>query len=69
LSLDRGIGTTVTGAMNRASAVGAIAGYVFALVLLLLAIGIGVISARTDTPTQTHVVPPTQARASGVAEF
>jgi hypothetical protein len=59
----------VTGAMNRASAVGAIAGYVFALVLLLLAIGIGVISARTDTPTQTHVVPPTQARLPASPSF
>jgi hypothetical protein len=55
--------------VNRASAVGAIAGYVFALVLLLLAIGLGVMSARTSTPTQTHVVPPTQARVAGIAQF
>jgi hypothetical protein len=55
--------------MNRASAVGAIAGYVCALVLLLLAIGVGVMSARTATPTQTHLVPTTQARAAGVAQF
>jgi hypothetical protein len=36
---------------------------------LLLAIGIGVMSARTATPTQTHVVPATQARAADVAHF
>ena len=55
--------------MNRASAVGAIAGYVFGLVLLLVAIGIGVISARMGTPTQTHVASTTQALVADVAEF
>jgi hypothetical protein len=55
--------------MNRASAVAAIAGYVLSLVLVLLAIGIGVMSARPGTPTHTQVVSTTQARAAGVAQF
>jgi hypothetical protein len=55
--------------MNRASAVAAVAGYVLSLVLLLLAIGIGVMSARPGTPTHTQVVSTTQARAAGVAQF
>jgi hypothetical protein len=61
----------VTGvpSVNRASIPGAVAGYVFALVLLLPAVGIGVVSARTGTPAQTHVVPTTQARAAGAAQF
>jgi hypothetical protein len=50
--------------MKRASIVGAVAGYVFALVLLLLAIGIGVISARTDPSTQTPATGQVQKSAT-----
>jgi len=39
--------------MKRASVFGAVAGYMFALVLLLVAVGIGVISARPGASTQT----------------